>query len=159
VTTGCGQGTVFAHTLDELYHVRLPRVVVRRSVVPAVLQAVNRLNEVYRTAGAVHGCALCRGNEVVLFVEDVGRHNAADAISGLMWLDRIDGSDTLFFTTGRLTSEIVIKTAIMGIPVLVSRSGVTRMGLELARHLGMVMIARARGAQFLVYNGAERVVD
>ena len=89
----------------------------------------------------------------------MGRHNAADAISGLMWLDRIDGGDKLFFTTGRLTSEIVIKTAIMGIPALISRSGVTQMGLELARHLGMVMIARARGAQFLVYSGAESVVD
>ncbi len=158
VTTGCGQGTVFAHTLDELYAARLPTVQVARSTVPALLREINRHNEVYRSAGAVHGCALCAGADVLLFTEDVGRHNAADAISGMMWLDRIDGGNKLFFTTGRLTSEIVIKTAIMGIPALISRSGVTRMGLELAQHLGMVMIARARGTGFLVYTGAEYVV-
>ena len=157
VTTGCGQGTVFAHTLDELYAAKLPRVRINRSTVPAVLREVGRHNEVYRSAGAVHGCALCAGPEVLLFTEDVGRHNAADAISGLMWLDRVDGGDKLFFTTGRLTSEIVIKTAIMGIPTLISRSGITQMGLELAQHLGMVMIARARGTSFLVYCGADRV--
>jgi FdhD protein len=157
VTTGCGQGTVFAHTLDELYAAKLPQVRINRSTVPALLREVGRHNEVYRSAGAVHGCALCAGPEVLLFTEDVGRHNAADAISGLMWLDRVDGGDKLFFTTGRLTSEIVIKTAIMGIPALISRSGITQMGLELAQHLGMVMIARARGTSFLVYCGADRV--
>ena len=158
VTTGCGQGTVFAHTLDELYASKLPQVKINRSTVPALLREVGRHNEVYRSAGAVHGCALCAGSEVLLFVEDVGRHNAADAVSGMMWLDRIEGGDKLFFTTGRLTSEIVMKTAIMGIPALISRSGITQMGLELARHLGMVMIARARGTQFLVYTGSENVV-
>ena len=158
VTTGCGQGTVFAHTLDELYAYRLPKVSIDRSTVPALLREVGRHNTVYRSAGAVHGCALCANTEILLFAEDVGRHNAADAVSGLMWLDRIDGGDKLFFTTGRLTSEIVMKTAIMGIPALISRSGVTQMGLELAQHLGMVMIARARGTQFLVYSGAENVV-
>ena len=158
VTTGCGQGTVFAHTLDELYAAKLPQVRINRSTVPALLREIGRHNEVYRNAGAVHGCALCAGTEVLLFTEDVGRHNAADAISGMMWLDRVDGGDKLIFTTGRLTSEIVIKTAIMGIPALISRSGVTQMGLELAQHLGMVMIARARGTQFLVYTGSENVV-
>jgi FdhD protein len=158
VTTGCGQGTVFAHTLDELYAAKLPQVRINRSTVPALLREVGRHNKVYRSAGAVHGCALCTGSEILLFTEDVGRHNAADAVSGLMWLDRIDGGDKLFFTTGRLTSEIVMKTAIMGVPVLISRSGVTQMGLELAQHLGMVMIARARGTQFLVYTGSENVV-
>ena len=158
VTTGCGQGTVFAHTLDELYAARLPKVTVNRSTVPALLREIGRHNEVYRSAGAVHGCALCDGTEVLLFTEDVGRHNAADAISGMMWLDRIEGGDKLFFTTGRLTSEIIMKTAIMGIPAIISRSGVTQMGLELAQHLGMVMIARARGTQFLVYTGSENVV-
>ena len=158
VTTGCGQGTVFAHTLDELYAARLPKVSINRSTVPALLREIGRHNKVYRSAGAVHGCALCDGAEVQLFTEDVGRHNAADAISGMMWLDRIEGGDKLFFTTGRLTSEIVIKTAIMGIPAIISRSGVTQMGLELAQHLGMVMIARARGSQFLVYTGSENVV-
>lgn len=158
VTTGCGQGTVFAHTLDELYAAKLPQVTVSRSTVPALLREINEHNEIYRNAGAVHGCALCVGAEVELFAEDVGRHNAADAISGMMWLDGIEGGDKLFFTTGRLTSEIVMKTAIMGIPAIISRSGVTQMGLELAQHLGMVMIARARGTNFLVYAGAERVV-
>ena len=157
MTTGCGQGTVFAHTLDELYAAKLPKVRINRSTVPALLREVGRHNEVYRSAGAVHGCALCAGAEVLLFTEDVGRHNAADAISGMMWLDRVDGGDKLFFTTGRLTSEIVMKTAIMGIPALISRSGVTQMGLELAQHLGMVMIARARGTHFLVYSGSENV--
>jgi FdhD protein len=157
VTTGCGQGTVFAHTLDELYAAKLPKVRINRSTVPALLREVGRYNEVYRSAGAVHGCALCAGAEVLLFTEDVGRHNAADAISGMMWLDRVEGGNKLFFTTGRLTSEIVMKTAIMGIPALISRSGVTQMGLELAQHLGMVMIARARGTQFLVYSGSENV--
>ncbi len=159
VTTGCGQGTVFAHTLDTLYANKLPRVSIERLTVPALLREVSHHNEVYRSAGAVHGCALCAGSQVVLSAEDVGRHNAADAISGMMWLDQIDGGDKTFFTTGRLTSEIVMKTAIMGIPVLVSRSGITQMGLELAEHLGMIMIARARGTSFLVYSGAERVVD
>ena len=158
VTTGCGQGTVFAHTLDELYAAKLPQVKINRSTVPALLREVGHHNEVYRSAGAVHGCALCANSEILLFTEDVGRHNAADAISGMMWLDRVDGGDKLFFTTGRLTSEIVIKTAIMGIPALISRSGITQMGLELAQHLGMVMIARARGNSFLVYCGTERVV-
>jgi len=157
VTTGCGQGTVFAHTLDELYASKLPQVRVNRSTVPALLREVALHNEVYRSAGAVHGCGLCEGTEVLLFTEDVGRHNAADAISGMMWLDRVEGGDKLFFTTGRLTSEIVMKTAIMGIPVLISRSGITQMGLELAQHLGIVMIARARGTSFLVYSGAENV--
>jgi FdhD protein len=159
VTTGCGQGTVFAHTLDELYAAKLPQVRINRSTVPALLREVGHHNEVYRSAGAVHGCALCAGEEILLFTEDVGRHNAADVISGMMWLDRVDGGDKLFFTTGRLTSEIVIKTAIMGIPALISRSGITQMGLELAQHLGMVMIARARGTNFLVYCGAESVVS
>ena len=159
VTTGCGQGTVFAHTLDELYAAKLPQVRINRSTVPALLREVGLHNEVYRSAGAVHGCGLCAGPEILMFTEDVGRHNAADAISGMMWLDRVDGGSKLFFTTGRLTSEIVMKTAIMGIPVLISRSGITQMGLELAQHLGMVMIARARGTSFLVYSGAEQVVD
>lgn len=158
VTTGCGQGTVFAHTLDALYSAKMPHVTINRSTIPALLREVGRHNEVYRSAGAVHGCALCSGSEVVLSTEDVGRHNAADEISGMMWLDRIEGGDKLFFTTGRLTSEIVMKTAIMGIPALISRSGITQMGLELARHLGMVMIARARGNSFLVFSGVDQVV-
>lgn len=158
VTTGCGQGTVFSCTLDKLYTVRLPDASVRQSTLYGLLHSLARANDVYRRAGAVHGCALCQGTELLLFVEDVGRHNAADAIAGSMWLERIAGDDKVFYTTGRLTSEIVMKVALMGVPVLVSRSGVTHMGLELARELGMTMIARAKGRHFLVYHGAGRVV-
>lgn len=157
VTTGCGQGTVFAHTLDMLYDTRLPSVTVSQSTILDLLREIGDHNELYKKAGAVHGCGLCKGSQVLIFVEDVGRHNAADAISGMMWLERIDGGDKLFYTTGRLTSEIVMKTALMGIPVLLSRSGITQMGLELAQHLGMIMIARARAGRFLVYNAADRV--
>lgn len=158
VTSGCGQGTVFSCVLDKLYEVRLPQVTVDRSTIYGVVKAVARENEIYKAAGAVHGCALCREEEILLFVEDVGRHNAADTISGRMWLDRISGNDKIFYTTGRLTSEIVMKIAHMGIPVLLSRSGVTHMGLELARDLGITMIARAKGKQFIVYSGGENIV-
>jgi len=158
VTTGCGQGTVFSCTLDKLYDVQLPSVSLRQSVIYGLLDALSVENEIYRSAGAVHGCALCEDTAVLHFVEDVGRHNAADAIAGRMWLDRIDGADKIFYTTGRLTSEIVMKAAHMGIPVLLSRSGVTHMGLELAQELGIVMIARAKGRHFLIYNGADQLI-
>jgi FdhD protein len=158
VTTGCGQGTVFSCTLDKLYDVRLPSVSVRQSTLYALLDNIRTRNEIYKRAGAVHGCALCRDAEPLLFVEDVGRHNAADAIAGYMWLDHLGGGDKLFYTTGRLTSEIVMKVALMGIPTLLSRSGVTQMGLDLAGELGVTMIARAKGRHFLVYTGREQVV-
>ena len=158
VTTGCGQGTVFSCTLDKLYELRLPEVRLTQSGIYRLLKSIASYNEIYRQAGAVHGCALCRGAEIITFIEDVGRHNAADAISGLMWLDRVGGEDKIFYTTGRLTSEIVMKAAHMGIPAILSRSGVTHMGLELAGDLGIMMIARAKGRHFLVYNGADRIV-
>jgi FdhD protein len=120
-----------------------------------LLHSLNDYNDIYRSAGAVHGCALCCGTEVLMFIEDVGRHNAADAIAGHMWLEDLKGGDKIFYTTGRLTSEMVIKTAQMGIPVLLSRSGVTQMGLDLARQLGVTMIARAKGKHFLVYHGSD----
>ena len=158
VTSGCGQGTMFGNLMERLEQVRLPRVQLRQSLIYELLRALNDYNEIYRSAGAVHGCALCLGTDVLMFVEDVGRHNAADAIAGHMWLEGLDGGDKIFYTTGRLTSEMVIKVAQMGIPVLLSRSGVTHMGLELARQLGVVMIARAKGRHFLVYNGADQIV-
>ena len=158
VTTGCGQGTVFSCTLDSLYTVRLPDISLRQSTVYALLDKVNDCNGIYRRAGAVHGCGLCREAEILMYTEDVGRHNAADAISGYMWLDDISGADKIFYTTGRLTSEIVMKAALMGIPVLLSRSGVTHMGLELAQELGVTMIARAKGKHFLVYHGADNMI-
>ena len=158
VTTGCGQGTVFSCTLDKLYDVRLPQVTLKQSLVYELLRSISQYNQIYRQAGAVHGCALCHDAEGKIFIEDVGRHNAADAISGRMWLQHFTGNDKIFYTTGRLTSEIVMKTAFMGIPVLLSRSGVTQMGLELAQELGVMMIARAKGQHFLVYNGRDRFI-
>ena len=122
-----------------------------------LLRNVGTYNRIYREAGAVHGCGLCRGPEVLTFIEDVGRHNACDAISGRMWLDATDGADKILYTTGRLTSEIVMKATTMGIPVLVSRNGITRMGLELGEELGVTLIARAKGKQFLAYTGGERI--
>ena len=157
VTTGCGQGTVFSCTLDSLYDVRVPEIRLKQSLVYGLLKEIAQFNEIYKRAGAVHGCALCKDTEIITFVEDVGRHNAADAISGMMWLDRVTGEDKIFYTTGRLTSEIVMKVALMGIPALLSRSGVTHMGLELAQDLGLIMIARAKGKHFLVYNGAAQI--
>ena len=159
VTTGCGQGTVFSCSLDKIYNSKLPQVAkVKQSLIYALLRELIQYNDIYKKAGAVHGCALCKETRVVSFVEDVGRHNAADSIAGKMWLDRIDGNDKIFYTTGRLTSEIVMKVANMGIPILLSRSGVTHMGLELAQDLNVTMIARAKGKAFLVYNGKENII-
>jgi len=158
VTTGCGQGTVFSCTLDALYHLKLPSVSVRQSMLYGLLENIRQHNEIYKRAGAVHGCGLCRGTDILMFVEDVGRHNAADAIAGYMWLEHLSGSDCVFYTTGRLTSEIVMKVTQMGIPILLSRSGVTHMGLELAQELGINMIARAKGRHFLVYNGVDNMI-
>ncbi len=158
VTSGCGQGTIFSCTLDKLYDTRLPRVEIRQSTDYALLKSINSYNEIYRAAGAVHGCALCDGPEILYFVEDVGRHNATDTIAGEMWLENIQGNDKLFYTTGRLTSEIVMKAAHMGIPILISRSGITYMGMELAQDLGVTLIARAKGRHFLIYNGDDTVV-
>ncbi len=157
VTTGCGQGTVFGNILEQLDSIQLGRPQIRQSMIYALLSNLNAYNEVYKNAGAVHGCALCQADQIISFVEDVGRHNAVDAIAGKMWLEDISGTDKFFYTTGRLTSEMVIKVALMGIPVLLSRSGVTRMGLELARQVGVTMLARAKGKHFMIYNGAEQI--
>ena len=157
VTTGCGQGTIFGDIMEQLENIRLEPLKLKQSGIYTLLKNLNAYNDVYKTAGAVHGCALCRGTEIITFMEDVGRHNAVDAIAGLMWLDGINGNDKLFYTTGRLTSEMVIKVAQMGIPALLSRSGITRMGLELAKDVGVTMFSRAKGKHFLLYNGAEHV--
>ena len=158
VTTGCGQGTIFSCTLDKLYDTRLEPVPLKQSTIYALLKNISDYNQIYRAAGAVHGCALCDGPEILHFVEDVGRHNATDAIAGEMWLEGVTGHDKLFYTTGRLTSEIVMKAAHMENPVLISRSGITHMGLELAQDLGGALIARAKGRHFLVYNGDDTVI-
>lgn len=158
VTTGCGQGTVFGNLMDDLDKIVLPQVRITQAEIYATLDRLNEHNEVYRRAGAVHGCALCQDTTIDKFVEDIGRHNAVDALAGYMWLHQIQGGKKLFYTTGRLTSEMVIKVAQMGIPLLLSRSGVTQMALQLAQQLGVVLIARAKGRHFLVYNGADKII-
>ena len=156
VTTGCGQGTMFGGLMDEIDKVSLQQPALKQSSLYELLQTLNEYNEVYKNAGAVHGCALCSENlGIEQFIEDVGRHNAVDAIAGYMWLNDIQGEGKLFYTTGRLTSEMVIKVALMGIPVLLSRSGITRMGLDIAQKVGVTLIARAKGRHFLVYHGRE----
>ncbi len=155
VTTGCGQGTVFGGLMDNLDKIKLQQPRLWQSSIYGLLKSLNEYNEVYKNAGAVHGCALCSGEKIEQFIEDVGRHNAVDAIAGHMWLNDLPGENKLFYTTGRLTSEMVIKVALMGIPVLLSRSGITRMGLEIAVKVGVTLIARAKGSHFLVYHGRD----
>jgi FdhD protein len=164
-TSGCGQGTVFGDLMDEIDSVRLPAdAVLTRATLYALLDRVRIHETIYKQAGAVHGCALATNDpaatagasEILYFVEDVGRHNAVDAIAGMMWLDRVDGGDKIFYTTGRLTSEMVIKAAQMGIPFLVSRSGLTQMGYEIAQKVGITMIGRATNKHFLLFTGGER---
>ena len=157
VTTGCGQGTMFSCTLDKIYENPLPKAFLKQSTLYELLSNIAAYNEIYKQAGAVHGCALCENANIEIFVEDVGRHNAADTIAGQMWMEGTSGAGKIFYTTGRLTSEIVMKVAHMGIPVLLSRSGITFMGLELAQDLRVTMIARAKGRHFLVYNGVDTI--
>jgi FdhD protein len=158
VTTGCGQGTIFGDILEKLEQVQLPKRQFRQSEIYELLRHITLYNEVYKQAGAVHGCALCRGTEILHFVEDVGRHNAVDAIAGLMWLEALTGEDKVFYTTGRLTSEMVIKVAQMGIPLLLSRSGITQMGLEMGQKVGVTLVGRAKGKHLLVYSGADNII-
>jgi FdhD protein len=158
ITTGCGQGTIFSCTIDGLYETQLHPITLRQSQVTLLMKSIAQYNEIYKAAGAVHGCALCSTKEVEIFVEDVGRHNAADTIAGKMWLDRISGRNKIFYSTGRLTSEIVMKAALMKIPAIISRSGITNMGLNLSQDLGMIMIARLKGAKFFIFNGQEHFI-
>jgi len=160
-TTGCGQGTVFGDLMAEIDSARLPQsATLSRAALYELLEHVRVHETIYKQAGAVHGCALASNDgdhaQILLFVEDVGRHNAVDAIAGRMWLDRIDGGDKIFYTTGRLTSEMVIKAAQIRIPFLVSRSGLTQMGYEIAQKVGMTMIGRATNRHYLVFTGGER---
>ncbi|MGC4405280.1 formate dehydrogenase accessory sulfurtransferase FdhD [Methyloversatilis sp. MC4-4] len=159
VTTGCGQGTVFGDLMDDIERIRLPDDArLTESTLYAMLDVVRKHETIYKQAGAVHGCALFRGDELLYFVEDVGRHNAVDAIAGHMWLDGVEGSDKIFYTTGRLTSEMVIKAAQMGIPFLVSRSGLTQMGYDIAQQVGITMIGRSQGKHYLLLTGMQRFV-
>jgi FdhD protein len=158
-TTGCGQGTVFGDLMEDIESIRLPAEArLAEETLLRLLDSVRLHESIYKEAGAVHGCALARGSDILTFVEDVGRHNAVDAIAGWMWLEGVDGADKVFYTTGRLTSEMVIKAAQMGIPFLVSRSGLTKMGHEIANRVGITMIGRAVNRRYLVFTGGERFV-
>ena len=157
-TTGCGEGTVFGDLMADLESVKLRKDVrLKEETLFALLNNVRLHESIYKQAGAVHGCALAAGTDILTFVEDVGRHNAVDAIAGWMWLEGVDGSDKIFYTTGRLTSEMVIKAAQMGIPFLVSRSGLTQMGYEIAQKTGITMIGRAVNKHYLLFTGSERL--
>ena len=157
VTSGCGQGTMYGNVMKQLENYQVPQIQLKQSAIYSSLEALTHYNDTYKKAGAVHGCAVCRGDEVLSFVEDVGRHNAVDTLAGEMWIKGETGEDKIFYTTGRLTSEMVIKVAQMGIPVLLSRSGVTQMGLDLAKQFGITTIARAKGLRFQVFTGAEKI--
>lgn len=160
VTTGCGQGTMYGDLMEDIEKVRLrDDVRLADADLFVLLEKVRRHETIYKQAGAVHGCALATtAGEILMFIEDVGRHNAVDAIAGRMWLEGIDGSDKVFYTTGRLTSEMVIKCAQMRIPFLVSRSGLTHMGHEIATKVGLTMLGRASGRHYLAFTGKERLV-
>ena len=160
VTTGCGQGSVFGGLMDEVDQITLPPDArLPQSVVYRIVETIRTQQSIYKQAGSVHGCALFSNTgELLYFVEDVGRHNAVDAIAGLMWLEGMEGADKVFYTTGRLTSEMVIKGAQMGIPFLLSRSGTTQMGHMVAEKVGMSLLARCSGRHFLLLAGKERLV-
>jgi FdhD protein len=160
VTTGCGQGSVFGSLMDEVDALHLPPDArLTQCTLYKIVDAVRGLQSIYKQAGSVHGCALFGADgALIYFVEDVGRHNAVDSIAGKMWLDGIDGADKIFYTTGRLTSEMVIKGAQMGIPFLLSRSGTTQMGHMVAEKVGMTLVARCSGRHFLLLTQRQRFI-
>ena len=160
VTTGCGQGSVFGDLMAEVDTLVLPEATLSQAQLYGIVNAIRLQESTYKSAGSVHGCALFRGEDMLVFVEDVGRHNAIDTIAGWMWLQdaqAMAGQDKVFYTTGRLTSEMVIKSAQMGVPIVVSRSGITQMGHEVAKRLGLCTIGRATHKRFLCYSGAQRL--
>ncbi|HXC91660.1 MAG TPA: formate dehydrogenase accessory sulfurtransferase FdhD [Stellaceae bacterium] len=159
LTSGCAQGTVFGDLMEKFDEVRLdPRAVLRTSWLYALTRKINTAPSLYLTAGAIHGCVLCEEDRPLLYMEDVGRHNAIDKIAGYMHLNGVSPAGKLFYTTGRLTSEMVIKTVQMGIPILISRSGFTAWGVDLARQANLTLVGRARGKRFVALAGAERIV-
>jgi FdhD protein len=159
LTSGCAQGTVFGDLMERFDEIRLdPGAVLRTSWLYALTRKINTAPSLYLAAGAIHGCVLCEEDRPLLYMEDVGRHNAVDKIAGYMRLENISAAGKIFYTTGRLTSEMVIKTVQMGIPILVSRSGFTAWGVELARQAGLTLIGRARGQRFVALSGSERIV-
>ena len=159
LTSGCAQGTAFGDLLERFDAVRLdPDARLRTSWLYALSRKINTQPSLYLTAGAIHGCVLCEEDRPLVYMEDVGRHNAIDKIAGWMRLNNVSAAGKLFYTTGRLTSEMVIKTVQMGLPILISRSGFTAWGVELAKQAGLTLIGRARGKRFLCVAGAERLV-
>jgi len=160
VTTGCGQGTMFGGLMDEVDTIVLPPDArLKQSTLYKIVNTIRTQDSVYAKAGSVHGCGLFSADgELQFFIEDVGRHNAVDSIAGIMWLEDISGADKVFYTTGRLTSEMVIKGAQMGIPFLISRSGTTQMGHLVAEKVNMTLLARCTGKHFLLVTGRERMV-
>ena len=159
VTTGCGQGSVFGDLMGDIDSIALPPASITQAQLYGIVNAIRLKESTYKSAGSVHACALFRGEELLIFVEDVGRHNAIDTIAGWMWMqDLMDSADKVFYTTGRLTSEMVIKSAQMGVPIVVSRSGITQMGHQLAQRLGLCTIGRATNRRFLIYSGNHRLL-
>ena len=158
-TSGCAQGTVFGDLMEEFDQIKLsPDAKIRTSWLYHLTRKINTEPSLYLKAGAIHGAVLCEGERPLIFMEDVGRHNAVDKIAGYMYLNKVRPEDKIFYTTGRLTSEMVIKTVKMGIPILVSRSGFTAWGVDLAKKAGLTLIGRARGRRFVALSGAERIV-
>lgn len=157
-TSGCAQGTVFGDMMEKFETVTLPAAKLYRSWFDDLSRKISAAPSLYYKAGAIHGCVLCVENRPLVYFEDVGRHNAVDKIAGYIFLKKLDTTDKIFFTTGRLTSEMVIKTVQMGIPILISRSGFTAWGVDLARTAGLTMLGRAKGRRFIVLSGRERIV-
>jgi FdhD protein len=159
LTSGCAQGTVFGDLMEKFDDISLPaEAVLKTSWLYALTRKINTSPSLYLTAGAIHGCVLCEEDRPLLYMEDVGRHNAIDKIAGYMHLNRISPHGKIFYTTGRLTSEMVIKCVQMRIPILISRSGFTAWGVELAQKAGLTLIGRAKGKRFVALSGAERIV-
>jgi FdhD protein len=159
LTSGCAQGTVFGDLMEKFEDIELPRdAVLKTSWLYRLTKKINTAPSLYLEAGAIHGCVLCEEDRPLVYMEDVGRHNAIDKIAGYMFMEGVKPGGKLFYTTGRLTSEMVIKTVQMRIPILVSRSGFTAWGVELARKANLTLIGRAKGSRFIVLSGAERIV-
>ena len=158
LTSGCAQGTAFGDLMEAVEGADLPKAELRTSWLYELTHKINTTPSLYLTAGAIHGCVLCEKGEPICYMEDVGRHNAVDKIAGWMFREKIDPANKIFYTTGRLTSEMVIKTVRMGIPILVSRSGFTAWGVELARQVGLTLIGRAKGKRFIALAGQERII-
>ncbi len=158
-TSGCAQGTIFGDIMEDFDKVQLaPEAKLRTSWIYALSKKINQSPSLYLKAGAIHGCVLCEEDRPLVYMEDVGRHNAVDKIAGYMFLNKIKPDDKLFYTTGRLTSEMVIKTVKMGIPVLISRSGFTAWGVDLARQANLTLVGRAKGKRFIALAGTERLI-